>query len=245
MTYGGVTLHQFRVPDAENRRRRLLEMTAEDRAAFERLDNEDEAFISEFYVQTITDYVTVAPRTPDTPSGQSLKLRYEGENGDVLTIETGAHLAEGVCRSGVDSRSDGQCREGREHPSAEEKTLAIAIRFERFLASAKPESKWGRPGATAAPVNKQDFVQRACTGGPRVDPVWRDRDVELHVCPVRFFTPDVEQVLEWFEATHRVELIGQVPQWQRVTLPYTGGLNEQPAKLIEALTFVCEQETRW
>lgn len=58
---------------------------------------------------------------------------------------------------------------------------------------------------------------------------------------MRSFTADVEQWFEWFEATHRIDVIGGVAQWQRVALPYAGGAGDQPAKLMEALTFMGQQ----
>ena len=92
VTWGDRTVQAPKVSDAEVRRRRLVEMTEDDRARFEALDAADEKFIADFYARTIADHVWVSPRMPDTPDGAPLKLRFESENGDVLTLETGQDL---------------------------------------------------------------------------------------------------------------------------------------------------------
>jgi hypothetical protein len=56
------------------------------------------------------------------------------------------------------------------------------------------------------------------------------------------FTPDVEQALESFALTHDVQPFGDVVLWQRRELPHAGGVNEQPAKLLETMTFICQQK---
>ena len=49
------------IPDAEIRRRRLLEMTDEQRDEYERVAKEDEAFALQFLTDSLTRYLTLAP----------------------------------------------------------------------------------------------------------------------------------------------------------------------------------------
>lgn len=69
-----------------------------------------------------------------------------------------------------------------------------------------------------------------------------DRDVELYECPVLLFTSDVTEALEWFQLTH--QLVGGYGwvAWQRTSLPAAGGVEDQPAKLMEALALIARDE---
>jgi hypothetical protein len=43
--------------------------------------------------------------------------------------------------------------------------------------------------------------------------------------------------------THDVVVLGlDVLRWRRTALPYAGGVHEQPARMLEELTFVCQQQ---
>lgn len=59
--------------------------------------------------------------------------------------------------------------------------------------------------------------------------------MELHACPVRLFTPELEAWLSLFPLTHEVRPgVG----WVRTALPASGGVGSQPAKTIEALEWI-------
>ena len=63
----------------------------------------------------------------------------------------------------------------------------------------------------------------------------------LYTCPVLAYTPFVEEVFAWFELTYTVDVGLGWARWRRSTLPYDGGMADQPAKLIAALEFVAQQ----
>lgn len=58
------------------------------------------------------------------------------------------------------------------------------------------------------------------------------------------FTTDVTETFEWFELTHQVKTGTGAPVWQRTSLPAAGGLEDQPARLMEALALVAREENR-
>lgn len=60
----------------------------------------------------------------------------------------------------------------------------------------------------------------------------------LYTCPVLAFTPAVDDVLGWFDLTYEIEVGFGWMQWRLASLPYTGGVADQPAKLMQALAFV-------
>jgi hypothetical protein len=64
----------------------------------------------------------------------------------------------------------------------------------------------------------------------------------MHECPVLTFTPDVTNYLAWFELTHQVHVGAGWTAWQRSSLPASGGLEDQPAKLMEALALIAREE---
>jgi hypothetical protein len=64
----------------------------------------------------------------------------------------------------------------------------------------------------------------------------------MHICPVLMFTPEMDVLFETFAETHDVQVGVGWARWQRTTLPYGGGLNEQPAKLMDELAFVRQQQ---
>jgi hypothetical protein len=58
---------------------------------------------------------------------------------------------------------------------------------------------------------------------------------------VLLFTPEVNAYIEMFEMTHTLNGgVGWV-MWQRTALPAEGGVEDQPAKVMQAITFLAEQ----
>jgi hypothetical protein len=56
------------------------------------------------------------------------------------------------------------------------------------------------------------------------------------------FTPDVEEVLQLFRLTYELHGGFGWVQWQRRALPETGGIVDQPARVMEALAHVAREE---
>lgn len=56
------------------------------------------------------------------------------------------------------------------------------------------------------------------------------------------FTPEVQQHLELFALTHQLQGGYGWIAWQLTTLPATGGMEDQPAKLMEALALIAREE---
>lgn len=56
------------------------------------------------------------------------------------------------------------------------------------------------------------------------------------------FTPDVQDYLDWFVLTHQVQGGYGWIAWQMTKLPAKGGLEDQPAKLMEALALIAREE---
>jgi hypothetical protein len=69
--------------------------------------------------------------------------------------------------------------------------------------------------------------------------------MELHTCPVRLVTPDVEGLFGLFAATHelRVGLAGA--RWERTALPTHGGIDAQPARDLQALGLIATVRNAW
>lgn len=64
----------------------------------------------------------------------------------------------------------------------------------------------------------------------------------MTTCPVRELTPEVVDVLRWFNRTHDVEVLGMGSAFYRlVRYPRAGGLEDQDAWLLDALDF-CRAE---
>jgi hypothetical protein len=62
---------------------------------------------------------------------------------------------------------------------------------------------------------------------------------ELKTCPVRNFTPQVEEALEWFAMTHEQQVVGMGGVvWRRVSLPGPGSIGDQDARLMTMLDVV-------
>lgn len=64
----------------------------------------------------------------------------------------------------------------------------------------------------------------------------------MHECPVLLFTQVVREALEWFQLTHQLQGGYGWVQWQRTALPAAGGVEDQPAKLMEALALIAREE---
>lgn len=60
------------------------------------------------------------------------------------------------------------------------------------------------------------------------------------MCPVLLFTTEVKQALDWFDECYELEGGFGYVRWHRVALPLTGGINEQPAKLLEQMAYIAD-----
>lgn len=56
------------------------------------------------------------------------------------------------------------------------------------------------------------------------------------------FTPDVKEYLEWFALTHQLQGGYGWMVWQLTKLPANGGVEDQPAKVMEALALIAREE---
>jgi hypothetical protein len=54
-------------------------------------------------------------------------------------------------------------------------------------------------------------------------------------CPVREFTAEVEDILAWFYRTHEIDAGLAGGRWRLSQLPRAGGIEDQEARLLEAL----------
>jgi hypothetical protein len=52
---------------------------------------------------------------------------------------------------------------------------------------------------------------------------------------VLLLTPDVQELYDWFYATHELTATGGGLMWHRIALPAPGTVGEQDAKLMERL----------
>jgi hypothetical protein len=52
----------------------------------------------------------------------------------------------------------------------------------------------------------------------------------------------VKEYLEWFSLTYQIQGGHSWIEWQRSLLPATGGIEDQPAKLMEALDLIAREE---
>lgn len=61
----------------------------------------------------------------------------------------------------------------------------------------------------------------------------------LHTCPVLAFTPETEAALALFRHTHGVTAAGFGAAWfEERALPAEGSVEQQPAKLMQALAWL-------
>ena len=131
-------------------------------------------------------------------------------------------------------------------PSADEqRDLKVASRFQVWLDQAPEGSAWRETGMSCAACHaKQLCGPRGCDGTVQLRVVWHDRKLALKTCPVRSFTPQVEEVLRLFYLTHTLAAIGQSVTWQRIALVRDGGIEDQDAWLMDAMGIVRHELTR-
>jgi hypothetical protein len=145
ITIGGTTVPVFRVPDDEIRRRRLLEMSSEDRNRFEELDAEDERVIADFCAKAIAAHVWVKP---------GIKLMFEDAHGVQRQLSTGADLVEAFSGQATIQREIVEAIEEENSLSPEEKKRS---RMRSASTSSSPASvpivNGAAPDAIAAPVD--------------------------------------------------------------------------------------------
>jgi hypothetical protein len=55
---------------------------------------------------------------------------------------------------------------------------------------------------------------------------------------VLLFTPDIQELLEWFYAIHELRPHMGGLRWERIGLPMPGGIGEQDARLLDSLDFL-------
>lgn len=56
------------------------------------------------------------------------------------------------------------------------------------------------------------------------------------------FTADVKEALSWFQLTYNLQGGYGWAMWQRTSLPAAGGVEDQPAQLMEALALIAQHE---
>lgn len=66
-----------------------------------------------------------------------------------------------------------------------------------------------------------------------------------YACPVLLFTPDVEAWLQLFTVTHALRVGLGGARWERIALPVSGGIDEQPAKDLHALSWIADVWNAW
>jgi hypothetical protein len=144
----GVTVTVPVIPDEEIRRRRLLEMNAEERAKFEELDAADERFIVDFCAKAIAEHVWVKP---------GIRLMLEDAQGVQRQLTTGQDLVEAFAGNATLQRALVNAIEEENALSAEEKKRS---RLRSALSTSSPASSppadGVAPDATAKPVNGKD-----------------------------------------------------------------------------------------
>lgn len=84
LTVRNVSVPVFKVTDDEVSRRRIAEMSAEQRVEFDRLVEEEERRVAEFYAQTVRDHVWVQAH---------VRLFFEAD-GETRQVSTGADLVD-------------------------------------------------------------------------------------------------------------------------------------------------------
>jgi len=118
--------------------------------------------------------------------------------------------------------------------------LKVAARFTQFLGqqSAKdaPTNPWAKTGTSCGRCHQMHLCEsRGCDGTKQTRVVWRDKGMVLKTCPVRSFTPRIEQTLRLFYGTHTMT---QTPngglQWEQRTAVAEGGYEQQDAWTMHA-----------
>lgn len=96
------------IPDVEIRRRRRAAMSDEQRAEFEKLEREDEAFATTFLIDTIAAHLRLAPGQVEIADGDQVIdvvsgadfVRAFGSRQDVLLAALGAIARQGAAEPG-------------------------------------------------------------------------------------------------------------------------------------------------
>ncbi len=202
------------VPDADIAKRRLSEMSPEQRALYDRLDAEEEAFSATFIMDTLQKYVRVLP-------GQDLETVDDFEDDDAAprTVKTGADLA--------------AVFGGREDIVT---NLIRIVHLENAYTEAAK-----KVGADCRACQRAGLCRdRGC--GPEHDGsvVWiGSNGLEATRCPVIDLAANRE-AMHAFDVCYApvVEPFSGFAHYDRRSLPFGGGVQEQPAQLMAALEFI-------
>src|ERR1051326_3319758 len=85
------------------------------------------------------------------------------------------------------------------------KNLELVAEVLAWLDTAAPDSSWGRTRLDCGACRRERLCERrGCDGRPRGKAVWKSRGLATYTCPVLLFTPDVQELYEWFYATHEL-----------------------------------------
>lgn len=142
VTFGRRSVEVFKVPDAEIRRRRILEMTPAELADFERMNADDEAFIAKFYAEAITEHLSVKP---------GVRVVFETEDGRETDIQTGADLVHAFAGNAEILATFAQViRQENTLGPAEKKRLQSLSALSRSLRESSPTAAGDPPEPTAA-----------------------------------------------------------------------------------------------
>lgn len=145
------------VPMSEVRRRRLVEMSPDERAAFEQADADDAAYAAEYCRTQMAANVSVSP---------SVSLVMEDEDGNRRAVKTGADLV-AVFAGNLDMLLLFTRAIWEENTLNAEKKRALRRLSASSSSSASPAPSNGeRPAAIAAPVAPPDSASAAAASAP-------------------------------------------------------------------------------
>ena len=143
---------EFVMPDAEVRKRRLAEMTPEQRAAWDVLDAADEQRAADFIIDTISRYVTV----------EAGEIEQEGEDGTVTALTSGADVVRFFGGHASALRSLVGCvREENTLSTALKNALRSARDSRRSSDAADLDPVGAKPDAPVPPVESGDSAATA------------------------------------------------------------------------------------
>ena len=116
---------------------------------------------------------------------------------------------------------------------AESESLDIAARFSYWLATHQDSpSHWVKTSTSCILCRIKGLCdRRGCDGVEKKQVVWRDKKWVLHSCPILHFTPEIEEILRVFHATHQF----QDGIWVRTALVAVGGIEDQDSWQMSAL----------
>jgi hypothetical protein len=144
ITIGKMTVSVPTIPDAEIRRRRLIEMPDAERDRYEALEAEDERYIADFSAQAIREHVWVKP---------GVRLALEASDGQVRELRTGEDLAEGFAGNlSILTALMNAVREENTLSAEEKKRLRSLSALTRSSSAATPTPDGVAPVATAESV---------------------------------------------------------------------------------------------